>query len=58
MAIKNKKESINNEEAIKRLLILMLINQNVSLNAIGDALGLDKSSISRMVPQKNIKKEK
>lgn len=51
-----KKEAVDNFEAIKRLLILQLLSQGVSLAAIGDVLGLDKSSVSRMVPQKHLKK--
>jgi DNA-binding MarR family transcriptional regulator len=55
---KNKEEGLDPLEAIKRLLILDLIYKGVSLQAIGDAIGVDKSTVSRMVPQGKLKKVK
>ncbi len=52
-----KEEQIDNQEAIKRLLVLMLINAGVGLQAIADALGVGIATISRMVPQKNLNKK-
>ena len=44
--------------SIKKLLVLMLLNQGLTLSQIGTALGLDKSSVSRMVPSKVLKANK
>ncbi|GEM_PF-4698764 len=56
MPRRKKEEQVDNLEAVKRLLVLLLINQGVSLRAIADALEVGIATISRMVPQKNLKK--
>jgi hypothetical protein len=57
MARKKKEETLDNLEAIKRLLILMLINRGVNIQVVADILKVNKSTVSRLVPQKNFKKE-
>ena len=57
MPRKKKETQLDNIEAVKRLLILSLIKQEVGLLAIADALCVDKATVSRMVPQKNINKK-
>ncbi len=42
--------------AIKKLMILMLLKEGLTLAQIGIALGIDKSNVSRMVPAKDLKK--
>jgi hypothetical protein len=37
--------------AIKKLLILGLINSGVNLSEIGAALGIDRTNVSRMFPK-------
>jgi len=54
---KKKDPSIDNLEQIKRLLIMALIKQGVPGSEIADVLGLDQSTISRMVPTRRIKKK-
>lgn len=60
MANKLKKSDPVLEEivSIKKLLVLMLLNQGLTLNQIGTALGIDKSSVSRMIPAKILKANK
>jgi len=41
--------------AIKKLLVLMLLKDGLTLAQIGTALGIDKSNVSRMVPTKDMK---
>jgi hypothetical protein len=41
--------------AIKRLLVLQLITSGVQTTKIASALGVDKSSISRLVPARKVK---
>lgn len=43
---------------IKRLLILQLIISGVEAQHIARALGVSKSTISRVVPARNVKKTK
>ena len=57
MSRKKKGEQIDNLEAVKRLLVLMLINNGVGLQVIADALEVGIATISRMVPQKNLNKK-
>lgn len=56
--IKKLEKSIDNQEAIKRLLILLLMQRGITSEVIGDVLGVDGSTIRRIVPQKNLKKQK
>jgi len=49
-----KEEQLDNSEATKRLLILLLISNGVGVQVIADALGVGAATISRMVPQKNL----
>ncbi|MFA4834144.1 MAG: hypothetical protein WC619_04865 [Patescibacteria group bacterium] len=58
MAKKKKQKQMDNCEAIKRLLILQLISQEVSTNFIGKVLGVDGSTIRKMVPQLDGSKKK
>jgi NADH/NAD ratio-sensing transcriptional regulator Rex len=44
--------------SIKKLLILLLIKSRASSEEIGQALGVDPSSIRKMFPMKKIKKAK
>lgn len=57
MPRKNKAKTIDNQEMIKRLLILLLLHRGVNSEAIGDALEVDGSVIRRLVPQKNLRKQ-
>lgn len=43
-------------EAVKRLLILMLIKMGASQGEIAMALGVDQSSVSRMFPARKVKR--
>lgn len=43
-------------DAIKKLAILQLLVSGVQATQIAKALGVDKSTISRMVPARGIKK--
>jgi len=43
-------------EAVKRLLILMLIKMGTPQAEIALALGVDQSSVSRLVPTRKAKK--
>jgi len=58
MPRKKQENQLDNLEAIKRLLVLSLIKQEVGINAIAKVLNVGKSTISRMVPQKQIIKKK
>lgn len=42
--------------AIKRLLVLQLITSGVQATSIASALGVDKSSVSRLVPTRKVKR--
>lgn len=42
--------------AIKRLLVLELLTSGVQATAIAAALGVNKSSVSRLVPSRKINK--
>ena len=44
--------------AIKKLLILMLLNGGLTQSQVGDVLEIDRSQISRMVPTRGIKSKK
>jgi len=43
-------------DAIKRLLILQLITSGVQATDIASALGVDKSTISRLFPTRKVKR--
>ncbi len=47
---------INDTESVKRLLILLLLKLGATSQEIGAALGVDSSSIRKMMPVRNIKK--
>ena len=42
--------------AIKRLLVLQLITSGVQATSIASALGVDKSSVSHLVPTRKVKR--
>ena len=42
--------------AIKRLLVLQLITSGVQATSIASALGVNKSSVSRLVPTRKVKR--
>lgn len=42
---------------IKRLLVLQLLASGVQATAIADALDVDKSVVSRMVPARKLRKQ-
>lgn len=50
-------ETLRLLEDIKKLLILGLIDRSVQTTAIADVLGVNKSTISRLVPARKIKKK-
>ncbi len=43
-------------EAVKRLLILLLLKLDSTSEEIGGALGVDSSAVRRLVPSRKIKK--
>ena len=49
------KESIKLLEDIKKLAILDLVERGVQANTIADILGVDKGTISRLVPARKVK---
>lgn len=51
------KEAIKLLEDIKKLTILNLIERGVQANTIADILGVDKGTISRLVPARKIKSQ-
>ncbi len=51
------KKAIQTLEDIKKLLVLSLINKGMQGTDIALVLGVDKATISRMVPSKQIKKK-
>ena len=52
---KKQEKQMDSLEAIKRLLVLSLINRGIGIDAIAEVLDVGKSTISRMVPQKKLK---
>ncbi|OGH91248.1 MAG: hypothetical protein A2534_05130 [Candidatus Magasanikbacteria bacterium RIFOXYD2_FULL_39_9] len=56
MSGKKLEEKMDNLEAIKRLLVLLLIKQGVGIDAVADVLEVGVATVSRMVPQKKLKK--
>jgi len=58
MARKKQSEKLESLEEIKRLLILGLIHSGVQANEIANILGVNKSTISRIVPALKVKKAK
>ena len=44
------------DEAVKRLLILLLYKLGSSSDEIGNALGVDSSAVRRLFPNKNIRR--
>lgn len=51
------KETLKLLEDIKKLTILGLIERGVQANIIADILGVDKGTISRLVPARKIKSQ-
>ena len=49
------KESTKLLEDIKKLAILDLVERGVQANTIADILGVDKGTISRLVPARKVK---
>jgi hypothetical protein len=45
-------------QAIKKLLVLELLNQDIQADAISDLLGMDRSDFSRMFPVRKLFKRK
>jgi len=58
MAAKNaiEGEQRSEMEAVKRLMILLLIKMGASQGEVAMALGVDQSSVSRMFPARKVKK--
>lgn len=57
--VKNKEEmEIDPLEAIKRLLILLLIRDGATGEDIATALKVNKSTVTRMFPIRKVKKSK
>jgi hypothetical protein len=46
----------NDLDAIKRLMVLLLLKLGSTSEEIGSALGLDPSAVRRMVPSGKVKK--
>lgn len=55
MVKRKRKKQIDNSEATKRLLVLLLISRGVGIEAIAEVLDVSIATISRMVPQKKLK---
>lgn len=53
----NEKE-LKELQAIKKLLVLQLLNADVSSASIADVLGIDRSDFSKMFPVKKLLKKK
>ncbi len=45
-------------QAIKKLLVLQLLNQGVSAEALADFIGMDQGDFSRMFPVRKLLKKK
>ena len=45
-------------QAIKKLLVLQLLNQGIQADAIADLLGMDRGDFSRMFPVRKLLKRK
>ncbi len=45
-------------QAIKKLLVLQLLNQGIQADAIADLLGMDRADFSRMFPVRKLLKRK
>jgi hypothetical protein len=45
-------------QAIKKLLVLQLLNQGIQSEAIADLLGMDPADFSRMFPVRKLLKRK
>lgn len=43
-------------QAIKKLLVLQLLNEDVKADAIADLLGMDRADFSRMFPVRKLLK--
>jgi hypothetical protein len=52
------KQLLKETQAIKKLLILLLVKSGSNSEEIGRALGVDSSSVRHMVPMTISKKEK
>jgi len=44
-------------DAVKRLLVLQLLTSGVQANIVAAALGVAKSSVSKLVPARKVKKK-
>jgi hypothetical protein len=56
--MKKKKDTISNEEAIKNLLIVSLLKDEVDPKIIEKATGIPEKTIRNKFPMKDIKKQK
>jgi hypothetical protein len=56
--IPKRKEAIDNNEAIKNLLIVSLLKDNIDPRIIEAATGIPEKTIRNKFPMKNIKKQK
>jgi len=45
-------------QAIKKLLVLQLLNQGIQVDAIANLLGMDRADFSRMFPVRKLLKRK
>jgi len=45
-------------QAIKKLLVLQLLNQGIQADSIADLLGMDRADFSRMFPVRKLLKHK
>lgn len=53
---KKKEEKLDAHESIKRLLIAQLIRDGVSTDTVGKILGVDGSTVRRLVPSSELTK--
>jgi len=58
MNLRRKKDAINDEEAIKNLLIIHLIKDGVDPKLIETATGMPEKTIRNKFPMKEIRKAK
>lgn len=53
---KKKSKPVDTQEAIKRLLIVLLLTRGVEASDIAKTLGYEKSMIGKLVPARKIQK--
>jgi hypothetical protein len=59
MSEKEINEAIRKElEAIKKLMIAELVKEGIATDVIGDIIGIDGSTVRKMIPVKKIRKGK